>query len=52
MGFSMDTEESGGTSGKGSNALFNFWKKIPKVGARDVAQLVKCLPHMFNPSPE
>lgn len=44
----MDTGESGGTSEKGSNVLLNFWKKIPKAEAKDVAQLVKCLSHMFK----
>lgn len=42
----MDTGDLGGTSGKGSDLLLNFWKKIPKAGARDGAQLVKCLPRM------
>lgn len=46
LGFSMDTGDLGGTSGKGSDLLLNFWKKIPKAGARDGAQLVKCLPRM------
>lgn len=35
LGSSMDTGESGGTSGKGSNLLLNFWKKILKARTRD-----------------